>query len=59
MTTSSRGHLIRLCGLMEHPGVDGCGQQVIGCGDGMNVTSEMKVELKITIGTLKEKDKKG
>lgn len=30
---------------MEHPGIDGCCHQVIGCGDGMNVTSQMKVEL--------------
>lgn len=31
---------------MEHPGIDGCCHQVIGCGDGMNVTSQMEVELK-------------
>lgn len=31
---------------MEHPGINGCCQQVIGCCDGMNVTSQVKVKLK-------------
>ncbi len=44
--TSSQSHLVGLRRLMEHPGIDGCCHQVIGCGDGMNVTSQMEVELK-------------
>lgn len=38
-------HLVRLCGLVEHTGVDGCCHQVIGRCDGVNVPSQMKVEL--------------
>lgn len=39
-------HLVRLCGLVEHASVDGCGHQIVGGRDCVNVTSEMKVELK-------------
>lgn len=39
-------HLVRLCGLMEHAGVDGCSHQVVGGSDGVNVTGEMEVKLK-------------
>lgn len=56
--TSSQSHLVRLCGLMEHPGIDGCCHQVIGCCDGMNVTSQMEVELK-TQYSHKKKIKRG
>ena len=31
---------------MEHSGIDGCCHQVVGCCNGMNVTSQMEVELK-------------
>lgn len=37
--------LIRLCGLMEHARIDGSSHQVVGCCDGVNVTSKMEVEL--------------
>lgn len=30
---------------MENPGIDGCCHQVVGRGDGVNVTSQMEVEL--------------
>lgn len=30
---------------MKHPGINGCCHQVIGCCDGMNVTSQMQIEL--------------
>lgn len=35
---------------MENAGVDGCCHQVIGCCDGVNVPSQMEVELKRTKG---------
>lgn len=41
-----RRHLVWLCRLMENTGVDGCCNQVIGCCDGVNVSSQMEVELK-------------
>lgn len=31
-------HLVGLCGFVEHASVDGCGHQVVGSGDGVNVT---------------------
>ncbi len=37
--------LIILLGFMEHAGIDGCCQQVVGGGDGMDVTGEMQVEI--------------
>lgn len=40
-----RRHLVWLCGLVENTGVDGCRHQVIGRCDGVNVPSQMKVEL--------------
>lgn len=52
--TSSQGHLVGLRRLVEHPGVDGCSHQVIGCCDGMNVTSQMEVELKGKMGHKEE-----
>lgn len=30
---------------MEHAGIDGCRHQVIGCCDGVDVTSQMQVKL--------------
>ena len=41
-------HLVRLCGLVEHASVDGSSHQVVGGRDGVNVASEMEVELKRT-----------
>ena len=41
----SMTYLIRLCTLMEHPGVNLCGQEVVGGRDGMDVSRQVKVEL--------------
>ena len=38
-------HLVRLCTLVEHPGVNLSGQEVVGGRDGMNVSRQVKVEL--------------
>lgn len=38
-------HLVRLCGLVQYPGIDGGRHQVIGRGDGVDVTRQVKVEL--------------
>lgn len=43
--TEARTHLVGLRGLVEHAGVDGCSHQVVGSCDGVNVTSQMEVEL--------------
>lgn len=40
-------HLVRLRGLVEHAGVDGRSHQIVSSCDGVNVPSEMKVELQI------------
>lgn len=32
---------------MEHASVNGCGHQVVGSSDGVNVTGEMEIELKL------------
>ena len=41
----SMTHFIRLCTLVEHPGVNLCGQEVVGGRDGMDVSCQVKVEL--------------
>lgn len=38
-------HLVRLGGLVEHAGVYGSRHQVVGSRDGVDVPSEMEVEL--------------
>lgn len=30
---------------MEHPGIDGCGNEVVSCSDGVDVTSEVQIKL--------------
>lgn len=44
--TKSSTNLVRLCRLMEHASIDGSSHQVVGSGDGVDVTGEMEVELK-------------
>lgn len=39
-------HLVGLCGFVEHAGINGRSHQVVGSGDGVNVTGEMEVELR-------------
>lgn len=41
-------HLVRLRRLVENTGINGSSHQVVGSCDGVNVTGEMKVELKRT-----------
>lgn len=38
-------YLVRLGGLVEHTGLDGCRHQVVCSSDGVNVTSEVKIKL--------------
>lgn len=38
-------YLVRLSQLVEHSCVNGSSNQVVGCSDGMDVTSEVKVKL--------------
>lgn len=45
--TRKLSHLISLSVFMQNPCVDGCSQQVIGSGDGMDVPSQVKVELQM------------
>lgn len=40
-----RAHLVRLSLFMEHPGINGRGNEVIGCSDGVDVTSEVQIKL--------------
>lgn len=40
-----RRHLVWLCGLVENTGVDGRRHQVIGRRDGVNIPSQVEVEL--------------
>lgn len=53
LPTKRSPHLVRLGGLVEHTSVDGCSHQIVGGCDGVNVTSEMKVELKWTFTPIK------
>ena len=46
-------HLVRLRVLVEDAGVDGCGHQVVGGGDGVDVPGEMEVELRASVQPLK------
>ena len=38
-------HLVRLCGLVEHASIDLCCQEVVGSGDGVDVPSQVEVEV--------------
>lgn len=38
-------YLVRLSLFMEHPGIDGRGNEVISCSDGVDVTSEVQIKL--------------
>ena len=38
-------HLVGLCTLVEHPGVNLSSQEVVGGRDGMNVSRQVKIEL--------------
>ena len=40
-----RVHLVYLGGFVEHAGVNGCHHQVVGSCDGMDIASEVEVEL--------------
>lgn len=51
--TKQSPHLVRLCGLVEHASVDGCSHQIVGGCDCVNVTSEMKVELKWSLTSIR------
>lgn len=42
---ASAAYLVCLGLFMEHPGIDGCSNKVISCGDGMDVTSEVEIKL--------------
>lgn len=42
---ASAAYLVCLGLFMEHPGIDGCSNKVISCGDGVDVTSEVEIKL--------------
>lgn len=50
------GHLVWLRRLVKHSGIDSCCHQVVGCCDGMNVTSQMEVELNRRRKTTKKQE---